>query len=181
MKFKDFITEGVTVTYHGDNFGTKKLDAKLMNNGNNQEGIGIYFGPLETAQGYGKNIIKTEVNPKNFIGSRDDVSKHIKKISILALLTELHRTDNEPFYYALTDWGKEIMEPEDVTRDDLMFLANVYKDEEVRNFQIDLAEKFGVTTFVEIWNRIFKNIHGTYNKDLDWYCIINTKQKVKSL
>jgi len=42
MKFKEFINESTEITYHGDDFGTKKLEAKLMNNGNNQEGIGIY-------------------------------------------------------------------------------------------------------------------------------------------
>jgi hypothetical protein len=182
MKFKKFINEAKTViTYHGGNTilnPSKDIKYLVTKNSNNQEGIGYYFGPIETAQMYGKKIVQTEVDPKNFIGSRDDVSKHFKKISVLMLLTELHNTDNEPLYFLLTDWGKEIMEPEDVTRGDLMFLAKHYLNDEVRDFQIDLADKFGVATFVEIWNRIFKNIHGTYNKDLDWYCIINTKQIV---
>ena len=52
--------------YHGDNYNTNKLSPKLMNSGNNQEGIGIYFGDLETAQFYGNNIVNIEINENNF-------------------------------------------------------------------------------------------------------------------
>ena len=152
-----------------------------MNNGNNQEGIGIYFGTLESAERYGKYLVSVEVDPSKFVNSRGDVGKELKLLSVKLFLSELHKLDSEPLYYVLTDWGKEIMEPEDVTKSDLNFLAKQYLDEEVRNFQIDMVEKFGVVDFVETWNRVFRNIHGTYNKDLDWYCIINTKQKVTTL
>jgi len=68
MKFKEFINEAsnMVTIYHGDNYGTKKLDPKLMNNGNNQEGIGIYFGTLDVAEDYGKNIVQVTVNKKDF-------------------------------------------------------------------------------------------------------------------
>jgi hypothetical protein len=178
MKLKVLLEAKSTTIYHGDNAGTKKLEAKLMNNGNNQEGIGIYFGSLETAKSYGKYLVSATVDSTKFINSRGDVGKELNLLSVKLFLSELHKLDREPLYYALTDWGKEIMKPEDVTKSDINFLAKQYLDEEVRNFQIDMADKFGVVAFVETWNRVFRHIHGTYNKDLDWYCIINTKQIV---
>jgi len=187
MKLKLLLEAKTVTTYHGDNFGTKKLEPKLMMQkaSNAQEGVGIYFGSFETAEGYGKHLVSAEVDPSKFINSRGDVGKELKLIPVTLFLSELHKLDSEPFYYALTDWvgsgAREIAEPEDVIETDLNFLAEKYLDEEVRNFQIDMAEKFTVEKFVETWNRVFENIHGTYNKDLDWYCIINTKQTVTTL
>jgi hypothetical protein len=43
MKFSEFINESKSTIFHGDDFGTKKLEPKLMNNGNNQEGVGGVF------------------------------------------------------------------------------------------------------------------------------------------
>jgi hypothetical protein len=180
--FKEYITESTTVTYHGDNFNTKKLDIKLMNNGNNQEGIGIYFGSLETAQSYGKNIVKAEIDTKKFIDSRGYIGDFVAKSKIIKLLTELYKSDNEEFYYFITDYV-EVMEPEDVNKQNISELADMLSDEQVRNFQITLAEKFGVVVFVELWNKIIK-IDGTYqeqNSDETWYCIINTNIKLSKI
>ena len=52
------------------------------------------------------------------------------------------------------------------------------KDDEVRNFQTDMASKFGTEVFVDAWNRFYPTIHGTYNNDTGFYAIINTKYKL---
>ena len=178
-KFRDYINESITI-YHGDNHNTTKLDSKLMNNGNNQEGIGIYFGSLETAESYGKNIVYLEINPKNFIESREPVKKHLRS-KLQDILVELHNLDPEPLYYDCTDWGMEVSSPEDIEPYHLAQLAKNIENEEVRNFQIDMAEKFSVENFVKIWNKIYPNIYGTYHVQPNdtWYAVINTKLKLK--
>jgi hypothetical protein len=161
----------------------KKLEPKLMNNGNNQEGIGIYFGSLKTAETYGTNIVKTEINPKNFIDSRKDIIDFLKIKQIENILIDMWKSDEETMYYMITDWI-EVSEPEDISISDIKYLADKMKYDEVRNFQITLAEQFGVVEFVESWNKHCKNIYGTYqvqNKDETWYCIINTKVKVSKI
>jgi len=50
----------------------------------------------------------------------------------------------------------------------------------VRNFQIDLANRFGVDQFVNIWNKTTK-IDGTKQKQPNgamWYSVINPKIKL---
>ena len=155
--------------YHGDNFGTKRIEPKLMMNGNAQEGIGIYFSSLELAQAYGKDVVYTEVNPKNFINSRDTVRSKVKLA--YKILRDLWKIDNEAMYYLLTDWV-EIIEVEDITRSDIQLLATKMGSDEVRNFQITLAQSFGVENFVKVWNKIYPKNLGTYNADLDFYAII---------
>jgi len=182
MKFSDYINESKTTIYHGDNFGTKKLEPKLMNNGNNQEGIGIYFGDLETAETYGSNIVTAEIDPKNYIDSRKDIGKYVKVNKITDILNDMIKADADAMYYMITDWGIEIAEPEDIEYGHLEFLADKMQNDEVRNFQVTLAETFGVQAFVESWNKHLPKIHGTFqpqNRDI-WYCVINTKVKVKS-
>ena len=180
MTFKSLLES--TTIYHGDNFTTIKLSPKLMNHGNNQEGVGIYFGSLDTAQVYGKNIISANINPKKFINSRDPIGKHFES-KIKNILFELHKTNNEPLYYDMTDWGIEVQEPEEVDIFLLGELAHKLKNEQVRNFQVDMANKFGVETFVKVWNKVLPNIHGTYQDQSNdtWYAVINTKIKVEKL
>jgi len=184
INFKEYINESTVITYHGDDYGTKKLEAKLMNNGNNQEGIGIYFGSLETAETYGKNIIKAEINPKNYIDSRKDIGKYLKINQIMSILTDLWKSDEESMYYMITDWGVEISEPEDIEPEHINYLAGKMQNDEVRNFQTTLAMQFDVVDFVDSWNKHCKNIHGTFQEQGNgefWYCIINTKQKVSKI
>jgi len=50
----------------------------------------------------------------------------------------------------------------------------------VRNFQIDLAARFGVDQFVNIWNKTTK-IDGAKQKQPNgatWYSVINPKIKI---
>lgn len=188
MTFRELIESSsntAVVIFHGDNFETTKIEPKWMfhSSSNNQEGIGIYFGTLlETAQAYGKNIVKAVINHKNFIDSRVDVRK-IPKAKVIKMLEELNKIDNEELYYLMTDYGIDIREPEDVTKQDIIKLYNYLANEQVRNFQVLMCEKFGVENFVRLWNDIIK-IDGTYQKqakDNTWYAVINTNIKLEKL
>ena len=180
--FKEYINEASSMVriYHGDNYGTTKIDPKMMmsDKSNNQEGVGIYFGTLDVAKDYGKDIITAKVNKKRFWGSRNSLSKHTNYRFILSLFKRLFEIDKEPLYYMVTDWGMEVSEPEDVTWKELRDLAQNMMDEEVRNFQISMAQEYGVEVFVKAWNRVFSDNLGTYNKENDFYAIINPKVKV---
>ena len=182
MKYIDLLEAKTTTIYHGDDYGTKKLEPKLMmqDSGNSQEGVGIYFGDLETAETYGKNIVTAEINPKNFVDSRASWDEVLKVSDLAKLLKGLWKTDEETMYYMLTDWI-EIMEPEDIEEYNLDDMAENMRTGEVRNIQIELAQQFGVESLVSLWNKILPKVHGTYqNQERDvWYAVINTKIKVK--
>lgn len=179
--FRDYLNESKLRIYHGDNYGTTKLDTKLMNNGNNQEGIGIYFSDvLQTAKSYGKDVVYLEINQKNYIPSRDLVKNQLKKSDLIKLLTALYDSDNEAFYYFISDYI-EVHEVSDVNDVHIRKMVDILSNEQIRNFQIELANNFGVAVFVNAWNKIFKNIHGTYNNNNSneiWYCVINDKLKL---
>lgn len=178
------LNEAAITVYHGDNFNTTKLEPKLMNNGNNQEGVGIYFSTnLESAQDYGKNVISVSIDTKKFIPARDLVQKHLPQNKIAKLFEGLHKFDEEAFYYYMTDYI-EISDIPDIEPRHFTEMASHVKTEQVRNFQVQMADTFNSEIFVELWNKIFPGIHGTFNSnssDEDWYCIINDKLKVQKV
>jgi len=186
LKFIDLLEQyGITTlaessktitVYHGDNFKTTKLDPKYMNTGNNQEGIGIYFGSLAVAKDYGSDIVSTEVDKSKFVYSRNLMKKYVSNTKIAKLLKELYKLDVDEMYSFIIDYGVEVYEPEDINSSNLKEFAVMLSGEQVRNFQIDLAQRFGVNIFVKLWNDIIK-IDGTFN-DEEFYCIINTKYKL---
>lgn len=183
--FDVFLLEGKQVTvYHGDNYGTTKLSPSLMNNGNNQEGIGIYFSDdVETAKNYGKNVVSLDIDLSKFVDSRKPAYKYINSRKLTELLKELHKVDDEAFFYLASDYI-ELVEVEDVIPEHFAMMASNMKDEEVRNLQITLAESFGVEPFVKLWNKILSHIHGTYQDNRNgeiWYCVINDKLKVRKM
>lgn len=169
--------------YHGDNHNTKKLDPKLMNNGNNEIGVGISFGSLDVAKTYGKDIVKTTIDTRYFVNARDSYFDCNSLESLEKLLIDLHKIDPEKFYYDLSDWGVEVQEVSDIDKTMLKKLASYLKDEEIRNLQISLAEKFGVENFVKLWNKYHKE-DGTYldrgNGEI-WYAIINCDIKLQKI
>jgi hypothetical protein len=171
-----------TIVYHGDDFNTTKLEPKWMlhKDSNNQEGVGIYFSIRpETAKSYGKNIVAAEINHKNFIDSRSELGK-INSKKIVNLMKYLHSLDNEPLWYLLTDYGFEVYKPEDVEDWHFLELYKKMKTEHIRNFQIELAQKFNTEDFVKAWNKFVK-IDGTFQKQPNgdvWYAIINTDIKI---
>ena len=170
-----------TVLYHGDNFGTVSLNPKLMMHGdsNNQEGIGIYFSPDKSvAEGYGSKISKIELTPdqmKRIRNARDIAEDIISQESGLKLLKQLNT--HEEFWYLLTDYGIEVMEQDDVEEHHLLQLFNMMAREEIRNFQIELAEASDIQLFVNAWNTHI-GIVGLYEEVSKFYSIIDTTIRV---
>ena len=168
--------------YHADNFGTTKLDPKKMNMGNNQEGIGIYFADkLSFTKFYGNKMISIDVNPKNFVGSREPFEKQLPLNKLLKVFLDMWKIDEEAMYYLITDWGIEISESNEITVDYIKEMIKLMYGTEVRNLQITLANAFGVVNFVKSWNKHMPEIHGTVNKSREIWCVINTNYKIKKL
>ena len=185
MNFKEYIglleSKKIKI-YHGGKKITK-LEPKWMfhDNGNFQEGVGIYFGTLETAEQYidtNKNdsIIEAEIVQKNFINSRGYISDFLSDKTMLKIVKDIFKANKEEFYYFLSDWVY-VEEPIYIEDSHLMELVQMMKDEQVRNWQIQLSEidKFA---FIDTWNKNTK-IDGTYNSDLEFWCIINPRIKIK--
>lgn len=182
--FIEFLNEATITLYHGDDYGTSKLNPKLMNNGNNQEGIGIYFSNIiDTAKAYGKDIVSCDIDSSKFINARELVSKHLSQAKIINMLKAFHKSNPEEFFYFVSDYI-EVHEPEDVKAQHYIEMAKNVKSEQIRNFQTNMAELFGVELFVKMWNKEFPNIHGTYhphNSKEIWYSIINTDLKLTKI
>lgn len=178
--FETIMKDGTIEVYHGDDFNTTFLNPKLMNNGNNQEGIGIYFSDHKsTAESYGKDVVKAYIDRKNFIKSRESI-KIIGKNNIINILKDMMIVDKEAMFYLVTDYGVYLENPEDLEDYHLEELYELIFNEEARNFQITMANSFGVVEFVKSWNKN-TNIDGTYynhNNDEVWYSLINTDIKL---
>jgi len=166
--------------FHGSNSVFRHIEPKymLLEKSNAQEGVGIYFGTFETAEGYGKHIMKTTINEKYFVDSYASVGKVLRKNDLVKLCIDMHKVDSEAMFYKISDWIY-IENPEDVTKSEIIEFVDNIKDDEVRNFMVDFAMTFGVEDFVKSWNTHFKYIHGTYNKQLNFYSIINTTYKLE--
>ena len=173
MKINEIQTQPITV-YHGDNYGTTHINSRLMNYGNNQEGIGIYFGTLDTARTYGKDIVSTVINPSNFLNSREITEDKLPLDKLTTLIQELNKRDSD-FWYLFTDFGMDV-EQDTVERHHCSELAIALGDDELRNMQITLAERSNVEASVTLWNDIFPEVHGLYNEE--FYAIINTNYKL---
>jgi len=173
-----------TIVYHGSNANISKLEPKYMmlDHANSQEGVGIYFTTeISTAKRYGKNIYTTEVEHTNFISSRTKVSA-LGKQKVIKLLKELGKLDRESAFYLVTDYGVYITEPEEYEDYMMEDVYNSMRTEQIRNFQIELSERFSVVDFVNVWNKVLPKVHGTYilqKGNEIWYSIINTKYKIK--
>lgn len=163
--------------YHGDDYDTTFLNASLMNNGNNQEGVGIYFSDsIETAKYYGKNIVAVDIDTSKFIDSRKEIGDFVSVSKMEQILKKFYKSDKETFYYFVSDWI-EVGEPSDVRVYHIREMAENVMNEKVRDFQTKMAGDYGVELFVQTWNEYLPNIHGTYqihNDNEIWYAIINT-------
>lgn len=174
-------SQGIVI-FHGDNYNTSRLDPRLMNNGNNQEGIGIYFSDeLSTAKAYGKHVVKATVNPRKLIPARQPMSSFIPHRTIVNILKDMMKFDREAMFYMATDYGAYLTEPEELEEYHLDEVASMMGDEEVRNFQTTIAQVFDVVPFVKSWNR-HTRIDGTFhnhNHNERWYAIINPNVRVE--
>jgi hypothetical protein len=181
---KHLILESLSaeITYHGDDHGTKAITAKNMwLGGYSQEGIGIYFGPKEIAEGYGKYISGAEVNPERYIESRSIAIDTLGYDNIHRILQALHAADPENMYYLVTDYGFDVGEIEDVEDFNIESMVEILGNNEIRNFQIELVQRFDIQKFVDIWNQEVPEIHGLKHTELDFYIVINYNVKVKPL
>lgn len=182
MRFEQFMENAneVLTVYHGDNHGTRSLDPRLMNHGNNQEGIGIYFSDrIETARYYGRHVVKAEINLRNFVNARAQLST-LSGNGIIRVLLDMKKVDAESMYYLVTDFGVFLTEPEALEDRHVEEIFSLISAGEIRNFQIEMAQAFGVEEFVRSWNRHVK-IDGTFNNNSPteiWFAIINPDIKV---
>jgi len=140
------------ILYHGDNHKTNSINPLLMNNGFNQEGIGIYFSPdIKLAESYGKDIIKIEVNKKDFLPSRGIIGDYVSKTNLINFLKE------GGFKDLSTDYGLEYL--------DYNKFYDLIKEEQIRNFQITIVEEIGVNKFLNLWKKHIKK-QGLYDKNI---------------
>lgn len=187
LTFKEFLerprelNESTITIYHGDDHGTKRLNPKLMNHGNVQEGIGIYFQDFaSTARDYGKDIVSIEVNTDRLIPQREEVRKHLNPRGLEKMFNVFRKSNPEEFFYFVSDWI-EVQEPDDVTSQHVREMVRNIGQEEVRNFQTQMADSYGVELFVKTWLECFPKIDGTYHPNSteeNWYQILNPKIKV---
>lgn len=181
--YKEFITESSNVTvFHGTKYNTTFINPAHMNNSANEYGVGIYFADdIETAKRYGNNIITAEVNPSRFIHPKTPVSR--VGPGYLKLLMELKRTSLEGIFYAVTDYGVEIGEPEEVTDAHIRHLLKKIGPQRISHNQQEITDYVGVENYVKAWNNTLK-LDGLAEKRRSgetFYVIINPKIKVKKL
>ena len=181
MKFKEYLQEATSnkiTIYHSSNVYIPNIDPKYMLHGNAQEGVGIYFSEdLQETKGYGDKTVKIEINKRNFKYSRDDTFKHCSMLSISQLLNELKNYDNDSMIILASDYG---IDSNSLRQSHLIEISKQIGDTEIRNFQIELAQRFSVEQLVSAWNKVFPKIHGLYeNSHWSIYSVINTNYKVE--
>jgi len=172
----------VTV-YHGSNTKFTKPDPKYMflDVGNSQEGVGMYFGDLETAQGYGKYLYKLQLNRKFFKKSHGYVEDNLPKGQLKKFMVNLRKLDPEAMFMWCTDYGIYATEESEITTQTIMELIEMLKLEELRNFQIDISQHFKVEYLVDSWMKCFKNVHGLYNDNYGFYVLLSTDYKLEPI
>ena len=175
--------------YHGDKYQTKSIENSLMFNGNNQEGVGIYFGSKEIAESYGFNIVSIDIDKTKFVASRESMADEVADTEeecgekVYSLLLNLHNRDKEniKMYQLLNDYGLELSHPSEVNESLLYSLSEILIDEEVRNFQILMVEMYGVEKFAEAWKETFPDIVGTYSKETGFYAVLDNSIPVTQI
>lgn len=174
------LIESANTLYHGDHFGTTQLDPNWMfhSDSNNQEGIGIYFSPdINVAKTYGPKISSISRQGLKIVESRSIAVDYIN-LAQAARFTEILNNANEDFWYVYSDYGIEVAEPEDVEDHHHMQLQEMMLREEIRNWQIEMAQlSDNIDVYVKAWNQIF-DIDGLYENESQFYSIINTEVKV---
>lgn len=168
------------VLYHGDNFGTTQLTPKWMmhDESNNQEGIGIYFSPdINIAKSYGNKISKISADNLRIVNSRMPFGNAIKKRDAVNLMKYIFNND-EDFWYKLISDYIQVPDPEDVDEYHFEMLYDIMKDQEIRNWQIEIAKATDITNFVTGWNKYIP-IDGLYEPTTRHHSIINTSIKVE--
>lgn len=179
MNYLQLIENNDTL-YHGDDFGTTSINPKWMyhDSSNNQEGIGIYFSPdINVARSYGKKISSISKSGLKIFDARRPAVDAVSLNQAARLTEELNRT-NEDFWYIYSDYGIEVAEPEDVENHHHFQLQEMMMNEQIRNWQIEMAQNaVNIEIFVRAWNKHIK-IDGLFENESQFYSIINTSVKV---
>lgn len=171
MKFLSYLNEGKLKTiYHGDNYKTTKINIDRMNKGNNELGIGIYFSDINVAKSYGRNIISINIDTKKFEDAFSPINKITNKQSVIKMLNYISKSESNL---------KNILDDYGVSSFDELYIEYM-QEEEARNFQIEIAQYSNTDIFVKAWNKFIK-IHGLYDKQKGWYCVINTNYKINKV
>lgn len=161
------------ILYHGDDFGTTNLTIGLMmhERSNNQEGVGIYFSPdIEVAKSYGSKVSQISTRGLKFINSRLPVRRAVGEFGMVRLMKYLNKVNDE-FWYLLSDYV-EVSDQGEVRDYHFSEIYRMVGTEEIRNFQIELAQASSVKDLVEGWNRYIK-IDGLYEPVSQFYSVIN--------
>ena len=175
------------ILYHGGPIKFNKIIPKYMftKNSNAQEGVGIYFTPyLEVANKYGDHIMFIVINEnKKFIDSYELASDAYKLYDIEKLIDIIKIQNKDELYVYITNWKEVDYDlSTDKMKEEFKSILPHMMEEEVRNFHIEMVEIFGVENFIFAWNKIFGNkYYGTYNPELEFYAVMNTKVKVNIL
>jgi len=186
MRFKDFLgtlSESSEIeVFHGSDKKFTKIDPKymLLDNSNAQEGVGIYFGTLKTAEQYGEYIVSTKVNSKYFVDSNGLVQDFVKPKDLVKLCKDMYKVNEEEFFYKLSDYVM-VTVPKEIRNYHIEEFAEALNAEVLRYFTTDFAMTFGIENFIKSWNKHIPYIHGLHNEQLDFYSIMNTKYKLKEL
>jgi hypothetical protein len=121
-----------------------------MLQGNNQEGVGIYFSnKLETARHYGKNIVKTKVNMNSFVNSRDSARDIISLNNMIIFLKTAFKQHPEDAFLFMSDYTYAT-NVDDITEKSFRETAKTLMNDEIRNSQITLGDLLGIETFVKL-------------------------------
>jgi len=171
----------LTTIYHGDNFGTRRLEPNRMNSGNNQEGIGVYFTKdISVARDYGSKVVSLDIDQSKFLPSREHLGYFLQENEVVKFLSILIE-ESEDFWYLLSDYGIEVSEPEEVETYHLRQLYAMMKDGQIRNFQTEIADQLDdMDLFLKAWKECFK-WQGTYNEDLGWYAVIWSDNQINEV
>lgn len=182
MSFKKFLSESKEIQiFHADNTGITKIDIDKfkLTPQNNLDGIGLYFGPLELSKHFGKYIVSTKVNPKNFLISTESLKKQIPIQKMVNFLKDLQRiTNEEDFYYFVSDYTY-IKDVDDINDNTLKKASTELINLTARNFQLTIAEVFGATILAKVWIEVFPKNLGLYNPSNGNYVVINPKIKIE--
>jgi hypothetical protein len=174
MKFKDYLNENDLYLYHGTNYKGNPFKKMRIGEGNMQEGPGIYFSTYNVAKDYGKYVYKTKkpITLRGFIESRKLVKTQKNLYNKLPnFIEEFAKIDKEEMFYEISNYI-EIYEPDDIQPYHFTELAKKYGSEQVRNLLITYVQIFGEQNFLKIFDKIYPNIKGLYNKELNFFALL---------
>jgi hypothetical protein len=175
------LEESVTATlYHGDNFGTTKLNPAWMYHGesNNQEGIGIYFSPdIDVARHYGTKISTTSLEGYNVVDSRTTTDDVVNRDGAIQFIEYLNSQDDD-FWYLISNYI-EVANPEDIEEYHFAEVYDAMRVAQIRHWQIELMTSFSsIEKFVSGWNKYIQ-IDALYDYDTQFYAIINPSIEIR--